>query len=66
LKFELEFLEQEQTPSLYIPLSNSGETLESLYRTGTQQEIERGAWLRVTIRRLEAEKNKQIAKQSTC
>ena len=35
----------------------TGETIESLYRTGTQQELEiaLGAWLRATIRRLEAE-----------
>jgi hypothetical protein len=47
----------EQTPCIHIPLSSSGETLESLYRTGTQQEIEEalGAWLRATMRRLEAE-----------
>jgi uncharacterized small protein (DUF1192 family) len=34
-----------------------------LYRTGTQQEIEEalGAWLRATIRRLEAQKAKQTA-----
>jgi hypothetical protein len=53
----------EQTPCIHIPLSLSGETLESLYRTGTQQEIEEtlGLWLRTTIRRLEAEKAKQAA-----
>jgi hypothetical protein len=47
----------EQTPCIHIPLASSGETLESLYRTGTQQEIEEalGAWLRATMRRLEAE-----------
>jgi hypothetical protein len=41
----------------------SGETLESLYRTGTQLEIEEalGDWLRATIRRLEAEKAKRAA-----
>jgi hypothetical protein len=49
---------KEQTPCIHIPLSSSGETLESLYRTGTQQEIEEalGTWLRTTISRLEAEK----------
>jgi hypothetical protein len=46
----------EPSACIHIPLSLSGETLESLYRTGTQQEIEEtvGAWLRETIRRLEA------------
>ena len=46
------------TPCAHIPLSPSGETLDSLYRTGTQQEIEGalGTWLRATIHRIEAEK----------
>lgn len=54
---------KEQIPCTHIPLSLSGETLESLYRTGTQQEIEAalGAWLRTTIHRLEVEKVKQTA-----
>lgn len=49
-----------QTPCIHIPLTPNGETLESMYRTGTQLEIEEalGAWLRTTIRRLEAEKAK--------
>src|ERR1700685_2811065 len=47
-----------QTPCTHIPLSPGGQTLESLYRTVTQQEIEEalGAWLRTTIQKLEAEK----------
>jgi hypothetical protein len=49
-----------QTPCIHIPLSPKGETLEFLYRTGTQQEIEAalGAWLRSTIQKLEAQKGK--------
>jgi hypothetical protein len=49
---------EETNPCLHIPLSNGGETLQSFYRTGTHQETEQapGAWLRTTIRRLEAEK----------
>jgi hypothetical protein len=52
---------QEQVPCTHIPLSMSGETLDNLYRSGTQQEVEEalGNWLRVTIRQLEAEKEKQ-------
>ena len=52
---------KEQTPCIHIRLSVHGETLESLYRTGTQLEIEEalGAWLRKTISRLEAEKSAQ-------
>ncbi|MFY9790023.1 MAG: hypothetical protein WA474_15110 [Candidatus Sulfotelmatobacter sp.] len=54
---------EEQIPCIHILLSLSGDTLESLYRTGTQQEIEAalGAWLRTTIHRLEAEKAKREA-----
>ena len=54
---------KEQIPCIHILLSLSGDTLESLYRTGTQQEIEAalGAWLRTTIHRLEAEKAKREA-----
>jgi hypothetical protein len=54
---------KEQTPCLHIPLSAKGETLDLLYRTGTQAEIEEalGAWLRTTIRRLEAEAVKPAA-----
>ena len=51
----------EQTPCIHIPLSPAGETIASLYRTGTQQELEHalGDWLRATIRRLETEKAKK-------
>lgn len=51
----------EQNPCEHIPLTPNGETLESLYRTGTQQEIEEalGSWLRATIKRLEAERVKE-------
>jgi hypothetical protein len=47
----------ETVPCRHIPLSKSGETLNDLYRGGTQQEIEDalGSWLRNTIARLEAE-----------
>ncbi|MFZ0958991.1 MAG: hypothetical protein WAN60_21815 [Candidatus Sulfotelmatobacter sp.] len=53
---------KEQTPCIHIPLSPSGETLDSLYRTGTQQEIEEalGAWLRATIARVEAKQAKIV------
>jgi len=54
---------KEQIPCIHIPLSLSGDTLESLYRTGTQQEIEvaLGSWLRMTIHRLEAKKLNSLA-----
>lgn len=52
----------EDIPCDHIPLTKRGETLESLYRTGTQQEIEDalGIWLRATIKKLEAEKAQGI------
>jgi hypothetical protein len=61
MQFVPEQARKEQAPCTHIPLSLSGETIESLYRTGTQQEIEEalGNWLRATIRQLEAESEKQ-------
>ncbi len=49
---------KEQNPCEHIPLTPHGDTLESLYRTGTQQEIEEtlGKWLRTTIQQIEAER----------
>ena len=54
---------EENVPCDHIPLTPSGDTLDSLYRTATQQEIEDvlGRWLRTTIKRLEAEKAQQSA-----
>ena len=51
----------QQVPCDHIPLTPHGETLESLYRTGTQQEIEDalGSWLRTTITQMEAERAKE-------
>ena len=56
MQFVPEKVRTEQTPCIHIPLLPSGETLDFLYRTGTQQEIEEalGTWLRATIERLEA------------
>jgi hypothetical protein len=56
MRFVPENARKEQTPCVHIPLSPSGETLDSLYRTGTQQEIEEtlGTWLRATSQRFEA------------
>jgi uncharacterized small protein (DUF1192 family) len=63
MQFVPEDARKAQTPCIHIPLSLNGDTLESLYRTGTQLEIEEalGAWLRTTIHRLEAERAKQGA-----
>jgi hypothetical protein len=58
MQFVPEESRKQQTPCVHIPLSATGETLENLYRTGTQLEIEEalGMWLRTTIHRLEAER----------
>jgi hypothetical protein len=63
MQFVPEDSRTKQVPCTHIPLSMNGETLESLYRTGTQQQIEEalGTWLRTTIHRLEVEKAKHTA-----
>jgi hypothetical protein len=45
-------------PCRYIPLSENGETIDSFYRTGTQEELEAAVarWLKSTITRLERKK----------
>jgi hypothetical protein len=50
----------QKIPCRHIPLTSQGETLDSLYATGTQQEIEEAlaGWLRVMIQRLDAEQMK--------
>jgi len=44
-------------PCRYIPLNERGETVDSFYRTGTQEELEAAVvnWLKTTIDRLEKE-----------
>ena len=55
------FVPEEQSkkrvPCRYIPLNKLGETVDSLYRTGTQEELEVAvvAWLKTTIGRLQRE-----------
>lgn len=50
----------EPVPCHHIPLNEARETVDSLYRTGTQEELEEalGNWLTATIKSLEG---KQIA-----
>ena len=47
----------EKIPCRYICLNEQGETIDSLYRTGTQEELETAVakWLRATIHRLETD-----------
>ena len=49
-------------PCRYILLSEHGETIDSFYRTGTQEELEAAVaqWLRTTIARLEREKRESV------
>jgi hypothetical protein len=53
---------EKKIPCRYIPLGAYGETVDSFYRTGTQEELEAAVaqWLRSTIARLEHEKAKCI------
>ncbi len=48
---------QERFPCRFIPLDESGQTLDSLYRTGTEEETHAivANWLKNTITRLERE-----------
>ena len=56
-EFIPEDLSKRGTPCRYIPLNESGETMDSFYRTGTQEEWEAALakWLKATIERLERE-----------
>ena len=48
----------EKVPCRHIALNHAGNTLASLYESGSQQQIEEalGNWLRAAIRRLEQER----------
>jgi hypothetical protein len=48
----------ESIPCRHIPLDASGKTLDCLYQSATQQEIEEvlGNWLRAAIQRIERER----------
>ncbi len=57
----MQFVPSEQKgnkiPCRHIPLNEQGVTLDSLYRTGTSDEVEAAVaqWLRSTVQRLELE-----------
>ena len=50
----------ESVPCHHIPLSATGETIDTLERTGNQAEMEEALrnWLRATIRRIEQQRQK--------
>jgi len=54
---------QEKVPCRFIPLNSQGDTVDSLYRSGTRQELETALaeWLRKTIRRIEQERKGDLA-----
>ena len=55
MRFIPEECRHEAVPCRHISLNELGETIDSLYRTGTNEEIELAlqTWLRETIRQLE-------------
>jgi hypothetical protein len=57
-----EGLREQKIPCRQIPLSENGETIDSFYRTGTQEEMETAVaqWLKTTIARLEREKSEAL------
>jgi hypothetical protein len=57
IQFVPEEKRAERIPCRHIPLTREGETLQDLYRGGTQQELEdaMAGWLRGNIARLESE-----------
>jgi hypothetical protein len=54
-----EDLRSEKIPCRYIPLSEHGETIDSFYRSGTQEELQAAVaqWLKTMIARLERGKS---------
>jgi hypothetical protein len=58
MQFVPEDLRSNKIPCRHIPLSDHGETIDSFYRIGTQEELEVAVaqWLKTTIARLEREK----------
>jgi len=58
-----EDMQRKKIPCRFIPLNERGETIDSFYRSGTQEELESelGRWLKATIERLEKQKTKNQA-----
>jgi hypothetical protein len=53
-------LREQELPCRFIPLNNKGQTVDSLYRTGTQAEMAEALrdWLRREISRIETERTR--------
>jgi len=58
-----ENLRNKKIPCRYIPLNEQGETIDSFYRSGTQNELQEAfaKWLRATIQRLEEQNSRDSA-----
>jgi hypothetical protein len=57
-------MQRKKFPCRYIPLNERGETIDSFYRSGTQEELESELWrwIKATIESLEKQKAKsQVA-----
>jgi hypothetical protein len=57
-QFVPEGLRKETIPCRFISLTNDGQTIDDLYRTGSQVEMEQALanWLRIQIARIEKER----------
>jgi len=64
-EFVPEGLGKKRIPCRYIPLDERGETIDSFYRTGTQEELEAAVmkWLKATINRLEQENAQALSSE---
>jgi len=67
MQFVPEDSRSKKIPCRYIPLTETGETIESFYHAATQEELEAAVrqWLGTTIGRLEREKEESL-KASKC
>jgi hypothetical protein len=59
MAFVPEARQGEKVPCRFIPITEHGLTVDDLYRTGTQVEMEEalGGWLREQIQRIEQERS---------
>ncbi|MGA8541676.1 MAG: hypothetical protein WB566_19390, partial [Terriglobales bacterium] len=57
----------QDAPCRFIPLDEKGDTVDSLYRTGTQKEMTEALrhWLRHAIRRIETERTEARRQMTT-
>jgi hypothetical protein len=58
---------KKSVPCRYIPLNEHGETVDSFYRTGTQEELDTAVvkWLKSTIEQIEREKEQTLGNRGS-